>query len=86
MCNDDEVKAAGPAAAPSEEKLPAFVRYASMVVATKCCLGHSEFESSSRRRHGSTYGFVMDSVDNTYRPVRVGIDCQLVGAFGWASE
>ena len=63
-CNADEVNAAGLAAAPSEEKLQAYVRCAAMLVEEKGYFARSELESSSRWRHGSSYVFVMDLQGN----------------------
>ena len=64
MCNADGVNAAGLAAAPSEERLQAIVRYGSIVVPTKCYFARNELGSSSWRRHGSTCVLVMDVAGN----------------------
>ena len=63
-CNDDEVNAAGLAAAPSEAKLRAFVRCAAMLVEEKGYFAKGELEGSSRWRDGASYVFVMDMTGN----------------------
>ena len=63
-CISGEINATSLAEAPSEAKLQAFVRCAALLVEEKGYFARSEFEDSSRWRHGSSYVFALDMEGN----------------------